>query len=291
MKVLKINFVDFWSTFNKTDNYFYHTLKSKYNIEIEENDPDFIFYSCFGSDHKNYNCKKIVFLGENINHNKFNHDLAFSFDKTENKNVYLPLWVLYLNWFNLKYDENRDPAYLLDIDKLLNPKLRISDKSKFCCFIVGNPKNQLRNQVAQYISNYKTVDCPGLVLNNCERLEGRNDQIQKIKYLEQYKFNICFENSSGWGYVTEKIIHPLYTGTIPIYWGGINVDQFFNEKAFINCNTMNNYDEILSKVTEVDNNKDLYVSILEEKIIKDETILDQFNPLKILEKIDEHIIS
>lgn len=291
MKILKINFVDFWPTFNKVDNYFYHTLKLKYKIEIDENNPDFIFHSCFGNKHVNYRCKKILFLGENIKYSNFNSDLSFSFDKTENKNIYLPLWTLYLNWFNLEYNENRDAAYLLDIEKLLNPKLRICDKFKFCCFIVGNPNNKLRNEVAEHISKYKVVDCPGSVLNNCKRLEGRNDTRHKIEYLQQYKFNICFENSPGLGYVTEKIIHPLYTGTIPVYWGGVNVTEFFNEKAFINCNNMNNYDEILSAVENVDNNKDLYEYMLEQSIFKNETVLNEFKPSKILEKIDEHIIS
>ena len=36
---------------------------------------------------------------------------------------------------------------------------------------------------------------------------------------KKYKFNICFENSSTPGYVTEKIIQSMYVNSIPIYWG------------------------------------------------------------------------
>lgn len=41
----------------------------------------------------------------------------------------------------------------------------------------------------------------------------------KNSYLRNFKFNLCPENSSNVGYVTEKIFDAIYSGCIPIYWG------------------------------------------------------------------------
>jgi len=43
-KHIKLNFVDFWSTFKSSNNYFYNLLKTKYTIETS-NKPDFLIYS------------------------------------------------------------------------------------------------------------------------------------------------------------------------------------------------------------------------------------------------------
>ena len=51
------------------------------------------------------------------------------------------------------------------------------------------------------------VRCGGGLYNNIGGLlEGRGDQANKINFLNYFKFNISFENTSNKGYVTEKII-------------------------------------------------------------------------------------
>ena len=62
---IKINFCDWWGGFNKNENRYYSILKRYYDIEISDN-PDFLFYSCYGRDFKKYNCIKIFGNGENI---------------------------------------------------------------------------------------------------------------------------------------------------------------------------------------------------------------------------------
>ena len=66
-KSIKINFVDTEKGyFNNDDNLFLDILKEHYNVEISDK-PDFLFYSCFGDNYKNFsNCVKIFFTNENI---------------------------------------------------------------------------------------------------------------------------------------------------------------------------------------------------------------------------------
>jgi hypothetical protein len=133
MTAFSVDFVDFWPNFPKRDNYFYHLLSQKYEITIDEVDPDIVFMSCYSMDKRRYaghRCKKIFFTGENRGLQcvvggkwadaPFDYDLTLTFDKTEGNNIYLPLFVLWINWFGLPYDHNRDMAYLADLDDLLN---------------------------------------------------------------------------------------------------------------------------------------------------------------------------
>ena len=60
---IKIDFVDFWPGFIKTDNYFYNLLKEEFDVEITSN-PDYLFFSVFGNSSQFYNCTKIFFTGE-----------------------------------------------------------------------------------------------------------------------------------------------------------------------------------------------------------------------------------
>ena len=55
----------------------------------------------------------------------------------------------------------------------------------------------------------------------------------KIKTISNYKFTFCFENISMKGYVTEKIIDCLVTGTIPIYLGAPDICDFIPKECFI----------------------------------------------------------
>ena len=50
------------------------------------------------------------------------------------------------------------------------------------------------------------------------------------------------------GYVTEKIVNAFYSGAIPIYWGSDNIKEFFNEKAFINVDDFNSFDECIDYI-------------------------------------------
>lgn len=55
----------------------------------------------------------------------------------------------------------------------------------------------------------------------------------KFETLSRYDFCLCFENMNMDGYVTEKIIDCLYTGTIPLYLGASDIDKYVPRQAFV----------------------------------------------------------
>ena len=122
-KKLKIYFVDFWSNFNLNDNFFTQHLNSVYDIEITPENPDVLFYSVFGINHRFYNCKRVFFTGENIrpDFRRCDFSLSFDYDEYGGRNFRLPLYALFDDVNKLTKEKN-----IKDI---------ISKKTKFCNFI------------------------------------------------------------------------------------------------------------------------------------------------------------
>lgn len=140
---------------------------------------------------------------------------------------------------------------------------------KFCNFIYSNGHcHPFRDAFFERLNAVKRVDAAGGHLNNC----GAQPQAAftagwdaaKVAFQRNYKFSIAMENSSSPGYTTEKIVHALAAGTIPIYFGDPMVDRQFNSSRFINCHDFNDVDEVIERVIQIDSNDDLYRSILNE---------------------------
>jgi hypothetical protein len=62
-------------------------------------------------------------------------------------------------------------------------------------------------------------------------------------------YHIAVENSRNNGYFTEKIIDAFLSKTIPIYWGCLNIDQFFNKDGIITFNSTNELIDIVNTLT------------------------------------------
>lgn len=57
----------------------------------------------------------------------------------------------------------------------------------------------------------------------------------KLYCLQAYIFNFCLENTRNTtGYITEKIFDAMHAGTIPIYAGASNIDEYIPRNCYIN---------------------------------------------------------
>nr|WP_294943189.1 glycosyltransferase family 10 [uncultured Mucilaginibacter sp.] len=267
---LKINFTDFWSVFDKTDNFFYNLLSKNYNVEISET-PDLLFYST-GSDgdHIKYNCTKVFYTGENMTSDFMLCDFAFSYRYNTARNYRLPLYALYLDAKHLLHRKT-------DAKKILEAK------TGFCCFVVTNGACKTRNDFFTELSRYKQVDSGGQFLNNVG-----GPVADKHAFIKNYKFVIAFENTSFPGYTTEKIYEPFIQHCVPIYWGDPLVNKDFNTRAFINSHDYPSFEKVIERVIEVDNNDDLYMQYLNEPVFPNDEpneFVDEHNILKRLDEI------
>lgn len=269
-RIIKIQFCDMHKGYDKDNNIFTDVINQYFEgYEISE-EPDFLIYSCFGTDHHSYmnkKCVKIFITGEAVTPNFCECDYAIAFDNIVFGQRYCrrPLWL-----FN---PQGYSECTLTD-EQALN--------RKFCNFVYSNGKDgwatKLRQDFAKKLMEYKHVDCPGKVLNNMssEVLGSRDGDWQtgKMKFLGDYKFTIAFENCSFDGYTTEKLLDPLAAHSLPIYWGNPSVDKDFNVEAFVCANGYEErLDELVELIKKIDSDDELYL-----KMLRTNPMGDAYNP-------------
>ncbi|WP_421914831.1 glycosyltransferase family 10 domain-containing protein [Mesorhizobium sp.] len=68
----------------------------------------------------------------------------------------------------------------------------------------------------------------------------------KIETIARYRFCLALENSISPDYVTEKIYDPLLAGTVPVYLGAPNVDEFVPANAYIDASSFSSPADLAS---------------------------------------------
>jgi len=265
--LLKLDFSDFWSTLNKTDNYFYRLLSQHYRIEICDK-PELLIYSVFGKEHLRYICKRVYYSGENVGADYTRCDFAFTGDYDPDPRHYrLPLYMLYF-----------PPERFVKPD--IDPEAILRSKHKFCSFVVSNSRAKLRNRFYDMLSQYKQVDSGGKYRNNIGYRVP-----DKAAFIREYKFCIAFENQSYPGYTTEKIVEPFFEYSIPIYWGNPLIHRDFNPAAFLNYHEFKTPRQFIERIIEVDNNDSLYMQYLREPWCNNNVLPESLQPQKVLQAL------
>ena len=245
-KTIKIKFVDFNPNATAVK-VFTQYLQERYEVELSE-EPEWLFYSVFGNDNLQYNnCVKIFFTGENQvpDFNVCDYAIGFDYIDFGDRYVRFPLWAL--------YPQDIEPM----LHKHEHPDL--GSKTDFCSFVVSNPHgNEVRVAFLDKLSEYKLVNSGGRYRNNVG-----GPVADKLAFQQKHKFSLAFENTAHPGYTTEKIVQAFAAQTIPIYWGDPRVAETFNKEAFINCNDFPNWESVVERVKEIDQDDALWKKMIE----------------------------
>ncbi|WRA22817.1 fucosyltransferase [Helicobacter pylori] len=283
---LKIAVANWWGgaeEFKKSTLYF--ILSQRYTITLHQNPNEFsdlVFGSPIGSARKilSYqNTKRVFYTGENEVPNFNLFDYAIGFDELDFRDRYLrmPLYYASLHYKAESVNDTTAP-YKLKSDSLYtlkkpshhfkenHPNLCavVNDESDplkrgFASFVASNPNAPIRNAFYDALNSIEPVTGGGSVKSTL----GYNIK-NKSEFLSQYKFNLCFENSQGYGYVTEKILDAYFSHTIPIYWGSPSVAKDFNPKSFVNVHDFNNFDEAIDYIKYLHTHQNAYLDMLYE---------------------------
>ena len=269
---MKICFLDFWCGFNPENNFLIHLFKRVFeNVTLSSpSECDYLIYSIFGQNNKDYNnCKKIFFTGENIrpNFDECDYSFTFDFDSYGGRNIRIPLWYFYIDWFNIKSYEN--PNWLIPVNYLIGDNEFVNkEKEKFCSTVFSSSYKH-RFDIIEKINQYKTVDCFG----KCHEMQipqqgNHGGEYDKLNVISNYKFSICFENSNYPGYFTEKLLHAKVAGNVPIYYSDESFGNDFNENCCLNLVNYPNMEYLLSNIINIDNNETEYKKIISEPLFK-----------------------
>lgn len=242
-------------------------LNDIFDIEFVEDNPDYIIIDVFGYRNKTFNNSinkaiKIAIFTENKIPDLNEADYALG----QSHLNYLDRYFKYLNLIYLNYKP---------IDEIRKNFLKNNiNRKKFCAAVISdiNPifSNNFRLRFIDELNKYKRIDMGGGYKNN---VGGKVKN--KIQFLSSYKFSIAMENTEGDGYVSEKIIDSFLAGTIPIYYGNYNVDEYINPKSYILIKGEEDIKKKIDLIIEIDNNEDKYLSMLKEKVILDKHVSEK----------------
>ncbi|MBR4031435.1 MAG: hypothetical protein IKJ07_01735 [Clostridia bacterium] len=270
MKTIKIKFVGYWPGFDYTNQHIYKLLTKHYDVQVVENDPEYVICSVFGNPYEycKYPQVRIMCIGENYipDFNLVDYGICNYPIELQDRAFYFPFC---LDEFgHCESLQSKDRNYSDDI---------LKDKIYFANFIAGHEsENAIRGNFFKKLDNeYKRVESVGSYLNNQpdgKRVQWDNDS--KREFQSKCKFTLCFESTKHEGFVTEKITDAFYADTIPIYYGSDNVKDIFNEKAFINCADYPNFESVLAKIKELDENDEKYMEMLRQPIFVNPNFVD-----------------
>lgn len=107
-------------------------------------------------------------------------------------------------------------------------------KGDVCMFVSSGINHSKRQEYLSELMKYLPIDSYGNWRRN-KRLPEDNGYRSKMELLKSYRFTIAFENAIGKDYVTEKFYEPLLSGSVPVYLGAPNINDFSPDpSAFIN---------------------------------------------------------
>lgn len=259
MKTISLWFCGFWSNFDKEDNFLVNILKEKYNINITDNNPDFLISSCQGSPFEwmKWDCPRIMFVGEPVPAEFYSIDYFIGYDylTLQDRALRYPLFLCrnaHLQKFSNKTISDEEAYNIL------------KSKKYFCNYIYGHGTiNGKREKVLHELEKYKRVECAGSYLNNMPGGLSYNYQ-NKLEFMKQCKFSICVDSIKYPGFTTEKIAHGFDANTIPIYYGNPFVDEDFNEKSFVNCMKFSSIEQAIEEVIRIDQDDERYINMIQE---------------------------
>jgi len=128
---------------------------------------------------------------------------------------------------------------------MTQPVFKCKERSNYISTITSDlqfyPGHKLRLNFVKYLD---TLSGEGII----PHIYGRkNYQTSPLDLLKNYKgglknkdaglfpyhYHFMAENSQEVGYFSEKLIDPILTETLCLYWGAPNAKSYINEKAFI----------------------------------------------------------
>jgi hypothetical protein len=303
-------------------NYFKFILSKKYNVIIDPVNPDIVIHSDL-----NYNENQIdTYTGQlPTKYHQSDKNKKFLYVSGEVADFLTPISINENQWgigYNKFQHERylRQPSGVFDVWTLYdesrlvdNPLNWLTQKRNFdiiskrnvgFCSITQASNNEFRGKVFDKLSEYKEISSSGPwrqtidVLNKYQwqntdyigRIDGLTYR-EKIRFFQNYKFNISIHYTNTDYILQEKIYHAFFSGAIPIFFGNRYIlEEGFNPESFINLHDFTDLNDFLSLVKKIDSNQSLYKKYIESSIFMDNKLPEYYDfdyTLNFLEKIIE----
>lgn len=148
-------------------------------------------------------------------------------------------------------------------DKLRQPP---ANKNNFVNAFISSSCNQSKRQhYLESLMSLIKIDSYGKLFNN-KKINADNGFESKMNIISSYKFTLAFENAISKDYVTEKLYDPLMAGSVPVYMGAPNVEEYLPaHKCIINIDSFTSVNELAAYLQYLDENDVKYQAYLSWK--------------------------
>jgi alpha(1,3/1,4) fucosyltransferase len=280
---VSVGFVGFHQAFNPVWNSITHSVSHRFRLDVTTPEPgpvghlrrvpNFLFFSVYKDIHRDVRydrCVKIFTCEENFNPPWEECHYAMTGDHSDDpRHLRLPIYVRAMRHVQDQpcYPRLRDPCP--DLVKRSDADWETLVRRKFCNFVVSNELWRdsrcrgecglaLRIKFFERLSKYKSVDSGGKVRNNLGHQVS-----DKLPFIQDYKFTIAFESASYPGYVSEKLVEPMFVSSIPIYWGCPRINEDFNPASMVLA-TGRRLEDVVDEVVALDQDDSAYLAKLRE---------------------------
>lgn len=146
-------------------------------------------------------------------------------------------------WDDQLVDNKRFFKFYYPVLSPMIEKIPSFKEKKLCTLIASNLKStypfELYSEREKVIAFFESIPESGFEFwgrrwdpNNYKSYRGQVED--KIETLKDYRFNICYENTSdAYGYITEKIFDSFQAASIPVYLGAPNITDYIPKDCFI----------------------------------------------------------
>lgn len=265
-KHIRLKFVGFYPRFVPDDNLFYHLLQKHFDLELVEENPDFIFCQYFGTpyEYANYTCPRILYAGENYSPDFNCYDYSITYDPLEygDRHFFAPYFLI---------DPYAQHIFMQKgLPKLPSKQDLLAQKDLFCDFIFSHASpTGMRESLYEKLSSFRRVESPGVFMNNMPNdwtIPYDPNAAEKMAFVRRCKFSIVAESINLPGFTSEKLTQAWLAHSIPIFYGNPEVIQIFNPKAFINVHDYPDLDAVLAEVKRLDSDEDAWYKMVSQPL-------------------------
>jgi hypothetical protein len=252
MDPLRVAISDAWAIPDPERLPWMKALRRRFDVRLVGMDDgaDVLFHADFGHDHWRFKGLKVYFSGENMLPDPWQHDFALTSLHRPGDGRHF-----------------RIPEFLYAIpgpEALLRPDGydavgELASKTGFCSFVVSNPRGSERNRLFRMLHRRRGVASGGRHFNNVG-----GPVRDKHAFTAAHRFSLCFENTVGAGYTTEKLTDAFLARSVPIYWGNPDVAIDFNPRAMICAHDFPTLEDVAEHVLRVEADESLLLSYLRE---------------------------
>jgi hypothetical protein len=255
--VLKVYFDGFWSGFHERTNathdlFFLDLMKAVYGKDVEiatnKDEADILIENTqINNSNKNYKKWRHTYLfsGESYIRSDRNEYSCVLYGQRNHKNIInCPEFVPYVHCsLGKQFQENNRFSYVKEVPK------------KDVLVVVSNPGGHIRNKFIEKLEQSGlNITFAGAYKNNIGgAYQPYYNSNEFNEYVKQFKFMLAMENSEEDTYITEKVIHGLRAGVVPIYWGSKRVHDYNNKDRILTVETERDIDTIISKMKTMSN--------------------------------------